>query len=151
MLLNFIKVGLLPLFIILFFGCKDNHVHEPHEDHFEAEGMVFTQSEIKIAEIFRGITTDTLFAEVDRVGEHTEVKFYDKDKRVMNPPDYKKNPMSWKISDTTIVRLGQHAGEEGSYEFHLEGKRVGVTDIEFYIMHAGHADFRSGKIPIKVR
>jgi hypothetical protein len=151
MLKTIFKVGLLPFFIILFFACKDNHVNEPHEDHFEAEGMVFFQSGIKIAEIFRGVTIDTLFAEVNLEGPHTEVKFYDKDKRLLNPPDYKKTPMSWQIADTSVVRLKQHTGEEGSYEFHLVGKRVGVTNIEFLIMHAGHADFRSGKIPIKVK
>ncbi len=150
--LEFKRVMLLLISIILitFYSCKENHIHEP-EEHFEAEGVVFYQSGIKIAEVFRGVTTDTLFAEVNREGAHTEVKFYDKDKKILNPPDYKKNPMAWQISDTTVVKLKQHAGEAGSYGFHLEGKRVGITDIEFFIMHAGHADFRSGKIPVKVR
>jgi len=141
----------LSIISVFLISCKDNHVHEPHDDHYEAEGMAFFQSGIKVAEIFRGVTTDTLFAEVNVEGDHTEVKFFDKNKKLLNPPDYKKNPMSWKISDTSVVALKQHAGEEGSYEFHLKGKRIGLTDIEFFIMHAGHADFRSGKIPVKVR
>lgn len=146
-----IKVVLLPILVTLLFACKDDKITEPENDHFEAEGMAFFQSGIKIAEIFRGVTTDTLFAEVNAEGDHTEIKFYDKDKKLLDPPDYKKNPMAWKISDTTIVKLEQHAGEEGSYEFHLHGKTIGVTDIEFYIMHVGHADFRSGKIPVRVK
>ncbi|MCS7052837.1 MAG: hypothetical protein NZM09_03765 [Ignavibacterium sp.] len=151
MLKSIFKVGLLPLLVAVFFSCKDNHVHEPHEDHFEAEGMAFFQSGNKIAEIFRGITSDTLFAIVNQETPHTEIKFYDKDKKLLNPPDYKKNPMSWQIGDTSFVRLKQIAGEEGSYKFQLVGKRVGVTNIEFFITHAGHSDFRSGKIPIRVK
>ncbi len=145
------KVGLLSLFIILFFACKDNHVHGPEEDHFEAEGVVFFQSGVKVAEIFRGVTADTLFAQVNIEGPLTDLKFYDKNKNLLNPPDYKKNPMSWQIADTSIVKVKQQAGKQGSYEFQLEGKKLGSTSIEFFITHAGHSDFRSGKISIKVK
>ncbi|MFN3871952.1 MAG: hypothetical protein ACK4R9_03015 [Ignavibacterium sp.] len=130
-------------------SCKDDPL-EPDMDHFEAEGLVLYQSGIKVAEIFRGVTQDTLFAVEGQRTSHFEVKFYNANKQELDPPDHTKQPFAWEIQDTSIVGTWQHPGEEGSYEFHLEGKRVGVTQIEFFIMHEGHADFRSGKIPVKV-
>jgi hypothetical protein len=147
-----IKVLFLPLvFFISFYGCKDNHAHGPEDDHFKAEGVVFYQSGNKVAEIFRGVTRDTVFAEVNKDGALTEIKFYDKNKKVLSPPDYIKTPLSWQIGDTSIVQLKQQTGKEGSYELNLRGKKAENTNINFFLMHAGHADFRSGKIPVKVK
>ncbi len=136
-------------FSVTLFSCKDDPL-EPDMDHFEAEGVVFYQSGIKVAEIFRGITQDTLFAVVGQITSHFEVKFYNANKQEMDPPDHIVQPFAWELQDTSIVGVWQHPGEEGSYEFHLEGKQLGLTQIEFFIMHEGHADFRSGKLPIKV-
>jgi len=147
-----LKKSILLLFMItglILVSCKDDPL-EPDIDHFEAEGIVFYQSGIKIGEIFRGITQDTLFARVGETSVHIEVKFFDTNKNELDPPDHSKQPFSWEIQDTTIVGIWQHPGEEGSYEFHLVGKQNGITNIEFFIMHEGHADFRSGKIPVKV-
>lgn len=152
MLKSIFKIGLLSFLLLFFFNsCKDKHVHEPHDDHFEAEGLALFQKGIKIAEIFRGVTRDTHSARVSLDGEFTEVKFFDKDKKLLNPPDYTKNPFSWQIADTSIVEIKQNPNQSGSYGFYLRGKKVGTTNIEFFIMHAGHADFRSGKMPIRVR
>ncbi|WP_337872860.1 hypothetical protein [Ignavibacterium sp.] len=148
-----LKRRILPILIlslsIFIFSCKDDPL-EPKLDHFEAEGIVFYQSGIKVAEIFRGVTQDTLFAQVGQTSVHFEVKFFDSSKNEMDPPDHTKQPFAWEIQDTSIVGIWQHPGEEGSYEFHLVGKQLGVTNIEFFIMHEGHADFRSGIIPVKV-
>lgn len=140
----------LIIFSLFFITCSDDPV-TPQEDHFEAEGMVFYQSGIKIAEIFRGVTQDTLSIGAGVEGPHTEIKFYNSKKEEIDPPDYTKQPLAWELADTTIAQIEQHAGEEGSYEFHLVGKHTGYTNVEFFIMHEGHADFRSGKIPIKVQ
>lgn len=150
---NFSK-RILSVFIILtvtilMFSCKDDPM-EPDMDHFEAEGIVLYQSGIKVAEIFRGVTQDTLFATVGQTSTHFEVKFYNSNKQELDPPDHTKQPFAWEIQDTSVVGVWQHPGEEGSYEFHLVGKKVGLTQIEFFILHEGHADFRSGKFPVKV-
>lgn len=144
------------LFIVLFSiyllftnGCEKDDILEPQVEHFEAEGMVFYSSGIKLAEIFRGVTSDTLRAKVGS-SEHIEIKFLNPERVEIDPPDYKKQPLAWEIADTSIVSIKQHEGEEGSYEFHLWGKKEGVTKIEFFILHEGHPDFRSGKIPVKV-
>lgn len=136
-------------FSFLIVSCKDDPL-EPDMDHFEAEGLVLYQSGIKVAEIFRGTTTDTLQAVVNQTSSHFEVKFYNSNKQELDPPDHTKQPFAWEIQDTSLVGVWQHPGEEGSYEFHLVGKQPGLTQIEFFIMHEGHADFRSGKFPVKI-
>jgi hypothetical protein len=151
----FIKILSRVLFVIILsiglISCSKDEPLSPSEDHFEAEGMVFYDSGIKLVEIFRGVTQDTFFVPLGNMTSHIEIKFLSPEKKEIDPPDYKKKPLSWTISDTSIVSVYQHTGEEGSYEFHLQGKKTGVTDIEFFVLHEGHPDFRSGKIPVKVR
>lgn len=144
------KIVALSIIILFYFNaCKDNHTHEPHDEHFEAEGLALFQGTSKIAEIFRGVSRDTLFAQVGIDGPFTEVKFLDKDKKLLNPPDYKKLPFAWQIADTSLIQIKQN--QSGSYHFYLRGKKTGNTNIEFYIMHGSHADFKSGKFPVRVR
>jgi len=132
-------------------SCSKDEPLAPEEDHFEAEGMVFFDSGIKIVEIFRGVTKDTFFVSLGTMTSHIDAKFLNPEKKLIEPPDYKKKPMGWTIADTSIVSLHQDAGDKGKYEFHLKGNKAGVTNIEFFVLHEGHPDFRSGKIPVKVR
>lgn len=151
LLYNLAKIIVILVLSITIISCSKDEPLSPHEDHFEAEGMVFYESGIKIVEIFRGVTRDTFFVPLNGMTAHINVKFLNPEKREIDPPDYKKKPLAWSISDTTIVGVKQHEGERGSYEFHLEGKRAGTTLIEFFVLHEGHPDYRSGKIPVKVR
>lgn len=143
---------LIAVFIISFFmiSCSDDPV-TPQEEHFEAEGIVFLQSGINIAEIFRGVTSDSLFAPVDTMTAGIDVKFYNSNKEMINPPSDPDLTFAWEIDDPSVVDVWQHPGEEGSFEFHLEGLLADTTLIEFFILHEGHADFRSGKIPVVVQ
>jgi hypothetical protein len=152
-MLSKILSKVLVIFLLSFalISCSKDEPLSPAEDHFEAEGMIFFESGIKIAEIFRGVTQDTFFVPLGSMTSHIEVKFLSPERNVINPPDYKKKPLSWSISDTSIVSLVQHPGEEGSYEFHLQGRKEGITEIEFFVLHEGHPDFRSGKIPVRVK
>lgn len=147
----FLKVSFVLFLSFVIISCSKDEPLAPEEDHFEAEGMVFYESGIKIVEIFRGVTTDTFFVPSGSMTPHIDVKFLSPERELLDPPDYREKPMGWAISDTSIVSLHQDAGDEGKYEFHLEGKKAGVTDIEFFVLHEGHPDFRSGKIPVKVR
>lgn len=137
---------------ITFFSCKEEDAPlPPQEDHFKAEGIVFMESGIIIADIFRGVTDDTLFAPKGGMTGGIDVKFYDANKNIINPPDKNKQKLSWEFVNYTIASVWQHPGDEGGYEFHLKGLAVGTTQMEFFVMHEGHADFRSGKITVVVR
>jgi hypothetical protein len=147
-----ITILIISLISIIFFSCNEEDAPLPaQEDHFEAEGIVFMESGIIIAEIFRGVTDDTLFAPKGGLSSHTNIKFYDANKQIINPPDVSKQTLAWEFVNNTIASVWQHPGEEGSFEFHLKGLAVGATQMEFFVMHEGHADFRSGKITVVVK
>ena len=133
-----------------FIACEEDPV-TPQEDHFEAIGMVFYTSGIEVARIQRGETSDTLFALKDTLSDHFEVMYFDKEENIVDPPSEDHASLSWQIDDQTIVEVWQHEGEEGAFEFHLKGLNIGETEIEFFIMHNDHSDYRSGKIPVKVK
>lgn len=140
----------IALSLKLFIACEDDPV-TPQEDHFEAIGMVFYTSGIEVARILRGETSDTLFALKDTLSDHFEVMYFDKEENIVDPPSEEHASLSWQIEDQTIVNVWQHEGEEGAFEFHLNGLNIGETEIEFFIMHSDHSDYRSGKIPVKVK
>ena len=150
---KYVQPFLVVAFIsVFFFSCKEEDSPlPPQEDHFKAEGIVFMESGIIIADIFRGVTNDTLFAPKGGMTTGIDVKFYDGNKNVINPPDKSKQKLSWEFVNNTLASVWQHPGDEGGYEFHLKGLAVGTTQMEFFVMHEGHADFRSGKITVVVR
>jgi hypothetical protein len=145
-----ILIILISFSSVLFFRCNEEEVTTPPGEHFEAEGMVFLQSGITVASIFRGVTTDTLIAPEGGRSDHFDVKFYDENQNVINPPSDPDHMLAWEIENDNLVAVYQHPGEEGGYEFHLDGLAEGNTHIEFFIVHEGHNDFRSGLIPVKV-
>lgn len=149
-ILNLTFISFLIVTLLTLNSCSKDDPLSPADDHFEAEGMVFYESGIKIVEIFRGVTQDTFFVSANSKTAGIEAKFLNPERKEIDPPDYKEKPLAWEIQDTSIVSVWQHDGEEGSYEFHLAGKKHGTTQIEFFILHEGHPDFRSGKIPVKV-
>lgn len=138
------------IFSFFMISCSDDPV-TPQEEHFEAEGIVFLQSGILIAEIFRGVTSDTLIAPVDSMTAGIDVKFYNSNQEIIDPPNDPEITFAWEIDDPAVVDVWQHPGAEGSFEFHLEGLVAGTTLIEFFTLHEGHADFRSGKISVAVQ
>lgn len=130
---------------------KDDDPLSPAENHFEAIGIaIYDASGKMIVKILRGETTDTLKAEVGRRSDHFSVKFYNEDEVLVNPPESEHHKFTAQIEDATIAKLWQHEGEEGGFEFHIDGLKTGITKIEFFIEHEGHADYRTGKIPLKI-
>lgn len=134
-----------------FTSCSEDDPVAPQDDHFEAIGVVLSNSGIKVLSILRGVTTDTLHATVGVLSDHFDIQFYDEDEKIVDPPHDEHHTLGWEITDTSILEVVQDAGHEGEFEFHLRGKKAGSTQIEFFILHEGHADFKSGKIPVIVR
>jgi hypothetical protein len=139
-----------PFFGVLFYsGCSEDDPLPPAEEHFEAIGVYLTASGIEIVSILRGVTDDTLTVPDGALGDGIDVKFYNENEQIINPPTGEQT-LAFEIEDTSIVSVFQHPGEEGGFEFHLRGKQTGTTHIELFVMHEGHSDFRSGKIPVRV-
>ena len=146
---RFVFIFLSIISLTAFSACdKNDDPVTSQEEHFEAIGMIFRTSGIKVAQILRGVTTDTLKGPEGAIGDALDITFFNPNESEIAPPS---NPsLAWEIEDPTIFEIWQHSGEEGGYEFHLKGLKAGETRIEFFIMHDGHSDFRSGKIPVKI-
>ena len=136
-------------FLFLFTGCEEENSLEP-EEHFEAIGTVLYSSGIEVASILRGETNDTLRARVDTLSDAFNVKFYDEDENIVDPPKNDESSFDWEIDSPSMLEVWQHPGEEGGFEFHLRGLKTGETKIEFFILHNGHSDYRSGKFPVVI-
>ncbi|MDT8322966.1 MAG: hypothetical protein RRA94_02555 [Bacteroidota bacterium] len=135
---------------ILLTACSEDDPVAPQEDHAEAIGLLLYRGDTLHASILRGETTDTLYAVVDQTGEDFDVRFYDEDEDVFEAHDDEVT-FSWEIADPALADVVQESGKEGKFEFRLRGKQAGSTTIEFFILHEGHADFRSGPMPLVVR
>lgn len=138
------------LIIILINSCEEDDPIKPQEDHFEAIGVVLYESGIEIARILRGETADTLIVEEGERTSHIDVKFFDEDENIIDPPESEEQILDWEFEDPAIAGIWQHEGEEGGFEIHLEGLSAGETNVEFFIVHEAHADYRSGKIPVRI-
>ncbi|MBK7866233.1 MAG: hypothetical protein IPJ75_04115 [Ignavibacteriales bacterium] len=98
------------------------------------------------------MSTDTLKVPLGASTDHMDVKFYDASRNVIEPPTDKAKKLSWSIADTSMVELWRHADEpDAEFEIHLRGKKAGMTTIEFFIVHEGHNDFRSGTFKVLVQ
>lgn len=126
----------------------------PQQDHFKAEGIVLIDSGVRFFRMFQGeIDTtdgkaDTLIVPVG-LSPHWEIRFLDENGQEIDPPDDENKHFGWIIGDSSIVEMYRHDGQE--WEFHLNGLKVGETDIEFRVMHNDHYDFHTPKIPVSVR
>jgi hypothetical protein len=143
-------------FLFVFFAfsllsaCSEDDPVTPQQGHFDAIGVVLTTSGIEVVSILRGVTNDTLKVQAGQLTDHFDVSFYDENEHVVDAPDDPAKTMSWEIGDLTIVEVHQDDGQEGKFEVHLRGLQAGTTTLELFIMHEGHSDFRSGKIPVVV-
>ena len=149
--MRFIKMTLLALLpLLLVSACAEDDPVTPQIDHVEAIGIVLFQGSDVVAAVLRGETSDTLFADEGVTGESTTVRFYDEDETIVEA-HADEVTFSWEIADESVAEVLQDSGMEGTFEFRLRGKKAGTTTIEFFILHEGHADFRSGKLTLVVR
>lgn len=152
---TFIKNSLFFFIIISLtisvISCSDDDPVAPQEEHFEAIGTVIYDATGAITiTILRGVTSDTLYVEEGALSDHFDVKFYDENENIVDPPLSEEHSLGYEIANEDIVEWWQHEGEEGDFEFHLRGIEHGTTTLELFIQHSGHNDYRSGNIPVKV-
>ncbi len=142
---------ILSLISILLFtvACNEDPI-APQETHLKAIGMVFYTSGIEVARIMKGATNDTLSAPTNGLSDHYDIQFIDEDEKIIPPPSSATKTLAWEFDDNSIADVWQHADEQGAFEFHLKGLQTGETNVEFFVMHNDHSDFRSGKIPVKI-
>lgn len=141
---------LILIAIVLFTNACSEDPIAPQEEHVKAIGMVFYSSGIEVARISKGVTEDTLKVPLGGLSDHLDMKFIGEDEKEFDPPSIETQVLSWEFGNPSLADIWQHEGEEGSFSFHLKGLQTGNTDVEFFVMHNDHNDFRSGKIPVKI-
>ena len=144
-----IKIFISLIFTLLAASCSEDDPVAPQEEHFEAIGtVIYDATGAEALRILRGETIDTLYAEVNILSDHFDVKFINDEEEVVNPPADEESSMAVDVSDASLLEIEQD--EPGAFEFHLKGLAEGITTIEIKILHAGHSDYRSGLIPVVI-
>jgi hypothetical protein len=137
------------------FESKEIPIHVEHGDgliHGAPEGLILIQE----------ISRDTIVTYDDhggfeagskiavKAGEetgHISVQFFDHDMNYFTP-DEMHHFLELTTSDTTIAVAEQHGGE--TWEFEIEGKKAGNTNLTIDLRHDDHSGFKVEDIPVEV-
>lgn len=160
----FLKYSCILLFTIIllpvFTSCSDETDPViPPSEHFEPEGWVVRDATTKpILVVWQGIiqtswnstsVPDTLYAPLNALSDHFTVKFLDINKNIINPPTDADHQFSWLITDPSKLSIIQDSPAD--WAFHLKGLTIGTSTIELQVLHLGHVDVKTPKIPVIVR
>lgn len=144
--------------ILIFSGCKEeeNPVIPPSE-HFEPVGWFLHDINARpILIVWEGqiqqtwndtLISDTLYGVTYGATPAIFVSFLDENKNVTEFPKDEDYTFDWAITDTSITSI---MGHEPGWAFHIAGKQAGVTTIELQVLHLGHVDVRTPKIPVRI-
>lgn len=158
---KFIHLSGILLLISIFFsnGCNEDTPTVLPSEHFEPEGWVLrdaTQRPILVVwqgyikTLWQGNAIyDTLYAPLNALSDHLTVKFLDANQGIMNPPVDADHEFGWSITDTTFFEIIRDNPTD--WAFHLKGKKEGKTTLELQVLHIGHVDVRTPKIPVIIR
>lgn len=143
-------LALLPV-LLFFSGCSEDNPVSDQQDHFKPYGVKLISGGVTILEYYKGVSSDTLSAPLGSMTDGIDVKFFDENKNVINPPTDTQKKLSFTFADASIATQWQHPGEEGGYEFHIKGLKLGNTNLTLRVMHNDHADFTTIPFPVFVR
>jgi hypothetical protein len=139
----------ISILVFILSSCGSDNPVEPSEEHFEAIGLFIIASGDTIVKYQGGTVTGNI--EVAQ-GEDTallSVKFIEEDGDVGLPPNSDWS-LAWEVADTAVADVHTHQNEIQNYQFHIEGKAAGETDIKIIVNHFDHKDFESREIPVSV-
>lgn len=140
------------LIMIVFTSCKEetNPTEDQHE-HFEAVGIVLYQNGQIVFRVNEGIidksVSDSLRIPLGIATDFT-IKFILEDGDKVNLPDEEDKELSWSIGDASMLGIIKYSDDRTKLTF--TGLKVGKLEIEIHILHNGHIDFRTPKIPVIV-
>lgn len=144
------------LLIVTGVACDDKLPVAPVEEHLEAEGMLLTSSGNVLLRVFEGRVDSAVVPRLDiplGLGDHIIVAFLDHDGDQI-PYSALEEGLSfgWDIGDESVLEIvrGEAGHSDGEWEFHFRGLKAGDTDVEFQVLHVGHVDFRTPRVPVRV-
>jgi hypothetical protein len=129
-------------------ACWEDAPLTPPEDHMQAEGMALLHDSTVVYAIFRGMTSDTVLVAAGGSSVWYDVMFYDTGRALIEPDRDPGHSLAWQFADSTRATVEQDPTDMYRVRFH--GSRAGETFIEFFVLHDGHSDFRTNRMPFRV-
>lgn len=140
----------IPILIILISACSEKSTTE-HSDHTEAVGIIIYHNNQILLKVLNGKIDTTISKELSLVLNTTyspvEIKFIDEEGDIFTPEEEAKN-LSWELDDPSLVEMQLLQGEK--WKFTCTGRKIGLTNIQFFLNHYDHPDFRTPKLPLRV-
>ena len=151
---------LISLLIFTTTSCSDETDPViPPSEHFAPEGWIVRDATTKpILVVWQGVIQktwnstaipDTFYAPLSALSDHFTVKFLDINKNIINPPSDADHQFGWLITDPSKLSIVQDSPTD--WAFHLKGLIIGTTTLELQVMHLGHVDVKTPKIPVIIR
>ena len=153
-------VLILFLLVITTISCSDETDPViPPTEHFEPEGWVIRDATTKpILVVWQGVIqttwnstviSDTLYAPLNALSDHYTIKFLDINKNIINPPADTDHEFGWLITNTSMLDIIRDNPTD--WALHLKGLMNGTTSLELQVLHVGHVDVKTPKIPVIIR
>lgn len=146
------SIFIFSLVSILLVSCKDEtNPTEDQHDHFEPIGIILYnngQIQFKVSE---GVIDTTISSNLKLpAGTYTDftITFISGDGDEVQMPDDPDKELSWSIADAAYLEVKKHA--DYSNKLTMKGLQAGGTELEIHILHNGHIDFRTPKIPVVI-
>jgi len=140
---------LLALLLILFAACN-NPAEKETDEHAEGVGIALVASgQTLVSYANDDPLMGSLSAIVGQRTDHIDFYLIDEDGDRFTP-DEDHHSLQFEIDDETMISIFQHDGEEGGFEFHIDGLKAGQTTLTFTVYHEDHADFVSRPIPVNI-
>jgi hypothetical protein len=126
---------------------------DDHEEHSEPFGVALILNGVEIAYQQDGTVNYESGDHIDiPAGEETDlmtIRFIAEDGDRFEPHADEGYSLDWLISNEDALEVEQHE-EDGAWQFHLVGKNVGSSEIQFSLMHNDHSDFTSSPFVVEV-
>lgn len=159
MLLTTVTLTLIAGLISFGISCDDDDdtIVEPNPDEFytigiqirEAATPLVTYDETDYNRFDSLARKDTIFASLGS-NPRWSTMFLDDDGSLFEAPEEEELTLDIDISDTSIAEIEWPGGDEGVFEFILEGKKRGETRITFTVMDDGTVDFQTLPMPLVI-
>ncbi len=152
---NAITAFILIVLTIQYQSCGEDDIVTPPSEHTDAEGILIMNESLTDTAlyIFRGEFKsgfDTLKVPLGTISPHWEIFFINKDKARIDPPSGADYSPGFTVGSSSIAQIFQDDPVNKKWAFHLRGISSGNTTLIIKIIHAGHSDFTTPLIPVKV-
>lgn len=148
------KIYLLALTLIISLNaCSDDPIIDDDHDHYEANGVHVYKDGILFMKILNTVINPEWASEIN-VALNSEkstynIVFLDEDGKELPLPDDEHLNLGFLITNPQIAEI--EIIDAKNFKFKFKPLIEGTTEVEIRLLHNDHPDFKTPKIPLKVR